>query len=87
MGGRVTKTSFGDPRKCHFYLVNTRTCSKRDVKIARLSVRGGGGGGGGGRQSSELSVGVLTFGFSNGDALLGENMPFFSYVYTLSWFP
>ena len=41
----------------YFYLVNTRTRSKRDIKRVG-SVRGGRRGGGGGGDASELSVGV-----------------------------
>ena len=41
------------------------------------------GGGGGGGESSELSVGGVTFRFLNGEAILDENMPFFLRLYAL----
>ena len=45
-----------------------------------MYARGGGGGGG---QSSELSVGGVTFHFLNGEAIPDENMPFYVRLYAL----
>ena len=61
--------------RARFYLVNTRMRSKRDIKMGRLCTPG--------EQSSELSVGGVTFRFLNGDAIPDENMPFYVRYYAL----
>ena len=52
-----------------------RMRSKRDIKMGRLCTPG--------VQSSELSVGGVTFRFLNGEAILDENMLFWVRLYAL----
>ena len=53
-----------------------RMRSKRDIKMGRLCTPGR-------VQSSELSVGGVTFRFLNGEAILDENMLFWVRLYAL----
>ena len=59
----------------HFYLVNTRMRSKRDIKMGRLCTPGG----------AVLGIvgGGVTFRFLNGEAILDENMLFWVRLYAL----
>ena len=78
-----TSTTFS--HNCDFFFITLiRACVANEIfKKGRLCTRGGGGG-----QSSELSVGGVTFRFLNRDAISDQTMPFlYIYVYTLSWFP
>ena len=85
--GLLLYSAFRDIQSYHVYsrlrvvsfnLVNTRMRCKQDIKMGRGHgllvgcVRRGGGGGG--VQSSELSVGGVTFRFINGEAILDEKM-------------
>ena len=58
----------------HFYLVNTRMRSKRDLKMGRLCTPGG---------SPRNCRWGVTFRFLNGEAIPDENVPFYVRLYAL----